>query len=710
MDEATKRYLRRLALAGRWDDVRSCLRQLMEETPADAEATAEWERLERGKPMLLTLSATERREYAARDAKSALQWLMDDHPIADLRLLGKEELNELLSKFEQHERTMQQARYTLSEDERHYKKVARARIREFTKRSSLKLFIHSAIIGCSIATICSVLVALNNSAYKDYNDLTSALESPVYENIAEKIREADNRLNRFFCPEIADSIQSAERWIKTREKQYSELDATITQLERRKKKLAALTPSEIWAIESGIDQSPLGREQLLKRWQDVCLREYNELATQKASILQQIESPLPSMPDFSGDYADDCKALEAYKLRLYEKLRETQAAIKLYQMVSDAPARIHQRIDAVDTIINEIRQLKSNIEKLSDIRNYEAYCRLIQQLEIRDYKPKQYLTNVKQHLPTEETVAYHMAAPHGQYSPELLLAARDILVHKKASFPAAFPAEGNILSIPDDILTAPSLLYKVYTLKLSEKETWYSTIQPVLDQTNFITYRRSSVDPRFTPENNYREFQNDDTYSLGEIDATELLPDLNIERNTFFVQSNIPQLLTNVLNYKEGKHPALAQACIYLCLLRVTDAHPHPLLNGVRFSPTLKAHSESFIALIKRRKIDLKPGCWLSTDAAIERAEQDFAEWFRTNRGHDYTTEMAQNFIKAFYVTPDFCGYIDENRKPRMFEPAEEDEKLWYVSEQGIKSTATAGDFASALPLSPLFKEKRKSR
>ena len=109
MDEQIQRYLKRVALAGRWDELRSLLAEYIENNPQDIEAKAEMQRLKNGQTMRLMLPAAERRKANAEDALNALEWMMDDHPQSSLKLCNKDELEQLLNELELHQQTLKKA-------------------------------------------------------------------------------------------------------------------------------------------------------------------------------------------------------------------------------------------------------------------------------------------------------------------------------------------------------------------------------------------------------------------------------------------------------------------------------------------------------------------------------------------------------------------------------------------------------------------------
>lgn len=706
MDDATKRKIRRLAITGRWRAVRSELGQYLEQNPQDEEAKSEWLRFEKGQPMVLTLSAEERRKAAAQEAEKNLRQLMRQYPEDRVKLLNLSELKSILESIEEQHSVLVKSRHQVSPGTRQYIDTVKARKRAFVWRAMKTQLKYGGIILSLLAVAIVIWTGLRESAYDKLQDLKAALEAPAYDELTQKLKAADQPLNHFFCPNLSTYVARAQQWIDEHDELLNDLENKLARLESGAVKLSSLSTAEILNIESGIDRSQRGREQLLKRWQEICRKEYSALEKKKSEILQAIDAPLPPLPQWSGDVETDINNVAAYKTSLINMSLETQAAIKLYKVKSGAVERLNERIAHTDVLLREMHQIRAVLKTLGTSRSYKSFRENIARLTIKYYTPAQQLADIKQHLPEEENVAYRMVDPHGNFTAEHLMAAHAIFVNSAPSFPPEFPATPQVLIIPEDILTAPSLLNKIYTLKTPEGETWYSTIRPERDESGFTTYRRSIVDPKFTLDDNRREFQDGSAYQLGEIDATHLLRDLKIERNDFFITVNLPSMLTAVLNYKEGKHPALAQASVYRCLLLITDAHPHTMLNGVRFSPTLRKHSASFHALLKRLDIDLKPGCWLSPSPQVERAEKAFREWFRTHAGCDYRAEMAQNFMAAYYKRPQFCGYLDEHGKVKIFIKLKAGEKLWYVSQDGIKCSSSIEEIETGRPLSPLFKVK----
>ncbi|MBR4310182.1 MAG: hypothetical protein IKT79_04055, partial [Akkermansia sp.] len=138
MNEQIQRHLKRLALSERWDDLRVLLEEYVTENPNDAEANNELRRLNNGEPLRLMLSATEKKQAIANDSAKTLSWLMDDHPLEELRHCNIEELRHIYSTFEKNERSIRIAKRQLSDNELLYKHTVKNRIKELSSRGRRK--------------------------------------------------------------------------------------------------------------------------------------------------------------------------------------------------------------------------------------------------------------------------------------------------------------------------------------------------------------------------------------------------------------------------------------------------------------------------------------------------------------------------------------------------------------------------------------------
>ena len=102
MDIETERMLRRLALAGRMEDVRAALLDILDDNANDEEAKAELRRLINGQALRLTLSAEERTKLAQEEAWQALERDMIKLPFQQLKLCSKAQLEAIFHRRLRH--------------------------------------------------------------------------------------------------------------------------------------------------------------------------------------------------------------------------------------------------------------------------------------------------------------------------------------------------------------------------------------------------------------------------------------------------------------------------------------------------------------------------------------------------------------------------------------------------------------------------------
>ena len=167
MNEQIQRHLKRLALSERWDDLRVLLEEYVTENPNDAEANNELRRLNNGEPLRLMLSATEKKQAIANDSAKTLSWLMDDHPLEELRHCNIEELRHIYSTFEKNERSIRIAKRQLSDNELLYKHTVKNRIKELLYSDRFVI-----ILGLIIVPLFSFVL------------ITVSEESPLYTSIS----------------------------------------------------------------------------------------------------------------------------------------------------------------------------------------------------------------------------------------------------------------------------------------------------------------------------------------------------------------------------------------------------------------------------------------------------------------------------------------------------------------------------------------------
>ncbi|MBQ8478951.1 MAG: hypothetical protein IJ503_01040, partial [Akkermansia sp.] len=69
----------------------------------------------------------------------------------------------------------------------------------------------------------------------------------------------------------------------------------------------------------------------------------------------------------------------------------------------------------------------------------------------------------------------------------------------------------------------------------------------------------------------------------------------------------------------------------------------------------------------------------------------------------DYAAEIKQNFGPLVRVGLQYCGYISTDGKAVLFRQLDADTPIWYMTDEGFKSTPCNTVPQNACPFSPVF-------
>ena len=182
---APERELRRLAIAGRWDDVRELLLARIAQDDTDTEAKDELKRLEEGLPLKAMMNAAQRHEAAKQDAAKAIADFMEALPLAELKKLSKSELPEVCKTWEELSSTYRRYHKKLTESMIAYRSELRARRSKyrgilFNKASKIALL--AVAFG---GAVFGVNHYLKTGAIKEYEAFASALNSKNINSVLE---------------------------------------------------------------------------------------------------------------------------------------------------------------------------------------------------------------------------------------------------------------------------------------------------------------------------------------------------------------------------------------------------------------------------------------------------------------------------------------------------------------------------------------------
>ena len=181
---------------------------------------------------------------------------------------------------------------------------------------------------------------------------------------------------------------------------------------------------------------------------------------------------------------------------------------------------------------------------------------------------------------------------------------------------------------------------------------------------------------------------------------------MRLERATFFLTANLPDLLGRLTCIQDENCPALAKAYTFSTLLKIMHTHPDQKVLGLRFAPTMERDIRSFLELEKRLNYPLIPNCWLSRSSAATAAELAFNEWFRDHAHRDYSAEMKRNLEIVLKGRSHYIGFIDINSKPHFKASYSPDSgTLRYFSKGQLVASPAGEPLQSPDPFSPIFRD-----
>lgn len=700
------RELRRLALSGRMDEVRQALMERLEQSPNDAEAKAELQRLINGKPLRMTLSSEQRQQMDEQEALEELQRLITQHPESSLRHYRKSALESLLKKSDA---ILEKVKSTIPEEAVSHRRAIQQRLRQFSRNRTKRLVLKSSVATLALAGVSIIFYAFHLSAEKKYQNLHIALLNNNISAIKECRYAADTAFNRFFSKKISEEIDKADVLLYKQEKHLAALQQQLIAIANHPLKTDSLSEEEMNELKAALNALPYGGKKLKKDLDALVHQTQAERQSKIKTAAAIISRPIPNIPDITGVPADDVKALQSIIKQLQSRYDSDTALVKAYRFSDTQLKKIAKRINEAKAQLDTVQAIANTCNRLKKCKNYQEYSEALLSAPVSDYPTSSLFEQAKTHLPKQEDVHYHMQSPDEEYTSEVIHAAEESLVHKQPTFNDSNPATSDQIYEMEDLFTSPSLKNVVYAVTFTDGETWYTTRAPYVDDTNFLIVKRDIIDPNFSIQNSHRELQDDGSVKITRIDATGFYESLSLDRNTFFTNTHLPTLLTQVLNTKRGKHPMLAQAYVYHTLLELVENNQEPLRTGIITSASMKEDFDSFNKVLKKSGISLVSGCWLNNSPQVEKAEQLFSEWFKTHRGKNYADEAAHGFTKRFSVQSQFCGYVNESGNLVPCQRIKnKSSQFWYTDKEGTLRSSS-GKLEGAMPFSPVFLEIRST-
>ncbi len=697
--------LRKLALAGRWDDVRTLLHERLSRDPQDIEARRELERLQQGLPLRVMDSALVRKRREQQEMKEELEAMLTlyrNNPSFidswDPAILKKRHKRATLIRSTLGRNLSPE----LAQETASYIKAMGNRLkrRRGTYRWGLRLAIGLPLLA---ALIGLPAMALYSQANRAETQLREALKERDIPRVEQAIGSADSGVYRLFNGKLASLIDQAQRWHTYALHQCRELKRELEKLETGQGSVSSLPLSRRAEFERLMRHLPEDMKDLRPRWQRLCEREKRILAAQREEIERYFRTPLPPLPELCGTPAEDDAPLQA-QLRDLEKLaREFRDAKDIFHLEPELGAPLMQRLSDLRQLRRDIAAMRRTATMLPTARSYAQYRSVLEGFAPKLYAPALRMAEIRDQLPDENKLRDQMQVHGRKLPPGMLEAARKALLEGGPSFPPAFPANAKQVQLMEDVFTTTTLKKVLYIMSARTLPSVVVESLPEVTETS-VTFSPSPLTPGYTLDTPPRiTWLNPQNVYVHRIDASTLLPRVGIDRESFFSRGNLPTLLDAVLRFEHNGCPALARAYVFNRLLEVVRTHEWPTMLGIAYAPVLRADARSFDELTRQLGITLDAGCWLVSTPETARAEEAYARWFHERRHHHYAQDIARNFGALVQVHPRYVGFIDESGKARLYRGVAPSTILWYNSQDGLTTTPRGEQLESPAIYSPVF-------
>ncbi len=697
--------LRKLALAGRWDEVRQLLHDRLKRDPHDTEARRELERLQQGLPLRAMDSALVRKrreEQEMREELEAVLALYRQNP-AFIEEWNREQLRRKRKRAALIRATLgRRLPPELDAEAAAYVRALNKRLNRHrgTYRWGLRLAIGLPLLALIIGLPA---VTLYSRAQRAEEQLRDALRHKDIPRVEQALHSADSGIYRQLNDDLAPLIEQAQRWHRYALLRCRELEQELGRLETGQGSIRTLPLARRAEYERLLQHLPDGLQGLLPRWKRLCESEQRALEQQREEVEQSFRVPLPPMPELSGNPAEDEAALRPQLRELEKREKEYRDADEIFKLAPAVGAPLLARVAELRRILRDIAAMQRTARQLPNARSYADYRAMLENLKPECYAPAQRMADIRDLLPDENKLRDRMQDHGRSLPPGMLKAARHALLEEGPSFTAAFPANAQQVQLMEDVFTSTALQKVLYEMSAATLPSIIIETPPEVTETSVI-FTPSPLTPGYSLEVPRRiTWHNPQNVYLRRIDATTLLEKTGIRREDFFTSANLPAILDTVLHFEHEACPALARAYLFKRLLEVMRLHEWPTMLGIAYAPEMRADARSFATLARECGLSLDAGCWLRSDPVAVQAEETFSRWFRERRHRHYAQDIARNFGALVQVHPRYVGYVDEERRVRLFRSVPRKTMLWYCAENGITTTARGEELESPVIYSPIF-------
>ncbi len=543
------------------------------------------------------------------------------------------------------------------------------------------------------------------SSEKAADELERAADQMIQRSLALSMLQIhDTGLNRTLNRRVSAAADKLRANLKARQQRSRELDAILKRIERGEQTVVGQGVRRRAEIERRLRELGADAAPLQNRWAELCRREQGALNQQRISLAEELMAPLPPGEQLVGNHAEDLQKLENRRKVLQQRQSIYDDAGATLELPATLIAPVQSELAQLNTLLNEIKLLKNQLELLPAARDYNQYLKQLGEMRCEHYVHGAELLEVRGCIPKVSTLR-GMMQEHGQNVPAgLLQAARKSLIEGGPSFTTDFPATKEQLHLLDELLTNTGLRTRLIELTNNYKEQAFSEEAPVI-RNGRVYFKRSTLDPNHDPAtSNKVEWLDPREVWQRVLDPRPLFRKLHLDNRTGFAsKANIPRLITTVMTMDDHDVPVLAKAYVLHHLLQINKLSTQEMLSGMRFAPEMREAAVSFEKVRQKCGIELSGDCWHRNNLQLGDEEEAYARWFRKHRHVDFAAELKQNLGSLLRITPRFCGYVNETGEAVLFETPRKGQLIWYLSGSTMTTTPWGKEMQAPRPLSPVF-------
>ena len=708
--KAQWRALRRYALAGDKETTSRLLLRMVEKYPTDKEAAGELARFQAGLPLHITESADQRRARLCFEAQHALQEAVRAHTTPQsLACMRTHELRHLQQELRTHLRSIRATQSAAPNGTNAYKKMLDFELKRRYQRSARSRLIAGGIAAATLLVLLTTAVFLRQRALRVEDRLKAAHAAADWNGTGILLTEAETGIHTLMNSRLEPLTQKVRQWQQAMMALASELNRKLHVYEELNA-VSTLSLEERANLLRSVHKLPAALSQdLLARWEELCRPEKEELDRQRSAMIAEMDEAVAdkSAAELSGVLAQDIESHRNFIARTAPLMTRFNDATVALELPQEPLTRVNLRLTQAQLRLNELEELRRLDSRLSTAHTLSQHTKALQSVKTLPHlQPIYRRAESSLNLPGEEDMEADLRAARHRIPGKPDAALLRAIVDKGPTFSQTYPATPEQVHMMEDVFTSQALNRRIYELTHPSGQSYFADERPVVTNQGTAQFNISVLDPEHSIERSRsREWDRPVEVMMRAIDAPALMRATEIDRATFFISANVPELLSRIISLQNKACPALAKAYLYDRLLELLKQHKSAEIASNRFSPTLQADAADFRKLLDKINMPLSPGCWLQRTEQVHTAEQLCEQWFAERKKRDYAKEMSRNLAHILREKPHYLGYVDLQGTPHIREELPPGARVRYYSDGKLVCTPADKMLPAPTPLSPILAE-----